>query len=269
MNFFFNFIKITFIIFLTSCSETRLATHITKQVLKDTGASDTKLKSDSGQKPIYKVGDPYFVNGIKYIPKEDNSYYEVGIASWYGPNFHGKLTANGEIFNQYDITAAHKTLPLPSIVKVINLENKREIILRINDRGPFVVDRIIDLSLKSAQLLGIKNKGTAKVSVELLEYGKHLLEKNKTFNHKVEKYKIFYIQVGAFSKPGNADKFAEKLRTEKFVQSDVSIKTIYKNEQILYIVRIGPLDNDEEASYVKRTLERNNINSQIIQEPTS
>ena len=128
MNFFFNFIKITFIIFLTSCSETRLATHITKQVLKDTGASDTKLKSDSGQKPIYKVGDPYFVNGIKYIPKEDNSYYEVGIASWYGPNFHGKLTANGEIFNQYDITAAHKTLPLPSIVKVINLENKREII---------------------------------------------------------------------------------------------------------------------------------------------
>ena len=158
MNFFFNFIKITFIIFLTSCSETRLATHITKQVLKDTGASDTKLKSDSGQKPIYKVGDPYFVNGIKYIPKEDNSYYEVGIASWYGPNFHGKLTANGEIFNQYDITAAHKTLPLPSIVKVINLENKREIILRINDRGPFVVDRIIDLSLKSAQLLGIKNK---------------------------------------------------------------------------------------------------------------
>ncbi|MDC3172881.1 septal ring lytic transglycosylase RlpA family protein, partial [Alphaproteobacteria bacterium] len=92
-------------------------------------------------KPIYKIGNKYNVNGKFYFPKKDLYYNNTGIASWYGPKFHGKLTANGEIYNQYALTAAHKTLPLPSAVKVTNLQNNKSIILRINDRGPFVNDR--------------------------------------------------------------------------------------------------------------------------------
>ena len=110
------------------------------------------------EKRFIKLAIHILLTVLKYTPKEEKNYYEEGVASWYGPNFHGKLTANGEIFNQYDITAAHKTLPLPSIVRVTNLENSREIIVRINDRGPFVGNRIIDLSLKSAQLLGNTTK---------------------------------------------------------------------------------------------------------------
>ena len=95
-------------------------------------------------------------------------YVETGLASWYGPGFHGKSTANGEKFNQYDLTAAHKTLQLPSIIKVTNMENGRSAILRVNDRGPFAHDRILDVSDKAASVLGFKNKGTAKIKLELL-----------------------------------------------------------------------------------------------------
>ncbi len=110
---------------------------------------DELSKSNS----IYKIGNPYVVDGKRYYPKKDLNYDEKGIASWYGPKFHGKLTANGEIFNQYKLTAAHKTLPIPSAVKVTNLKNNKSLIVRINDRGPFVNDRIIDLSYQSAKKL--------------------------------------------------------------------------------------------------------------------
>ncbi len=117
---------------------------------------------------VYKVGKPYKVNGIWYFPKEDYKYDEVGIASWYGPGFHMKNTANGEVFDMNLVSAAHKTLPLPSVVKVKNMDNGRSITVRVNDRGPFVNDRIIDLSRKAAELLGILGQGTAKVHVQLL-----------------------------------------------------------------------------------------------------
>jgi rare lipoprotein A len=116
----------------------------------------------------YKVGKPYEVSGVWYYPKEDWEYRETGIASWYGPGFHGKHTANGEIYNENDVTAAHPTLPLPTMVQVTNLENGRSIKVRINDRGPFANNRIIDLSRRSAQLLDIERAGTAKVLVEIL-----------------------------------------------------------------------------------------------------
>jgi len=116
----------------------------------------------------YKVGNPYQVAGQWYYPKVDLAYNERGVASWYGPNFHGKKTANGEIFDMTLIGAAHKTLPLPSVVRVTNLENGRSLVVRINDRGPFVRGRIIDLSRRAAQLLGFTRKGTAMVHVRLL-----------------------------------------------------------------------------------------------------
>src|SRR3989344_6905312 len=107
------------------------------------------IYEDWGYSGHYKVGSPYQINNIKYHPKEIDSYDETGFASWYGPGFHGNKTANGEIFNQRRLTAAHNTLPLPSLVQVTNLENNKSIIVRVNDRGPFAKNkknRIIDLS---------------------------------------------------------------------------------------------------------------------------
>lgn len=118
--------------------------------------------------PGYKVGNPYQINGVWYYPAEDFNYDETGIASWYGPGFHGGTTANGEPYDMNAETAAHKTLPMPSLVEVTNLENGRRIQVRINDRGPFVAGRIIDLSRRSAQELGIDRAGTARVRVRIL-----------------------------------------------------------------------------------------------------
>jgi rare lipoprotein A len=112
-----------------------------------------------------KIGRPYQVAGVWYYPSDDRDYDARGIASWYGPGFHALATANGERYNQDDLTAAHKTLPMPSWVEVENLDNGRRLVVRINDRGPFVDGRIIDLSRRSAQLLGVDKAGLARVRV--------------------------------------------------------------------------------------------------------
>jgi rare lipoprotein A len=117
----------------------------------------------------YKLGKPYQVGRAWYYPKADYGYDETGIASWYGPGFHGNPTANGETFDQNALTAAHRTLPMPSMVRVTNLDNGRSIKVRINDRGPFKNGRIIDLSRRAADLLGFRRQGTAKVRVEIVE----------------------------------------------------------------------------------------------------
>jgi rare lipoprotein A len=144
---------------LAACAETEFLVHTAKSV-----------RSVKSPAPVgdYKVGKPYQIKGQWYYPAENFQYTETGIASWYGPNFHGKSTANGEIFDQNLITAAHRTLPLPSAVRVTNLENGRTITLRVNDRGPFARGRIIDVSRRGAQLLGFEKNGTAKVRVEIL-----------------------------------------------------------------------------------------------------
>jgi len=119
-------------------------------------------------KPVgtYKVGNPYTINGVWYYPKEDPFYDETGVASWYGEDFHGKQTANGEVYNMQALTAAHRTLPLPSIVRVTNLENGRSMRLRVNDRGPYSRGRILDVSKRAADLLGFQRNGTARVRVQ-------------------------------------------------------------------------------------------------------
>lgn len=117
--------------------------------------------------PGVKIGKPYDVGGKTYYPEYDPTYDETGLASWYGPGFHGGSTANGEKFDTHDLTAAHPTLPMPSLVRVTNLENGKTLVVRINDRGPFAKDRIIDLSKASAQKLGVK--GLSKVRVQYLK----------------------------------------------------------------------------------------------------
>jgi rare lipoprotein A len=115
---------------------------------------------------VYKTGGPYVVGGQTYYPQEDAHYRAEGLASWYGDDFHGRYTANGEIFDIEGITAAHPTLPMPSYVRVTNLANGRSIIVRVNDRGPYVHNRIIDVSTRAAHLLGFYERGTTNVRVE-------------------------------------------------------------------------------------------------------
>jgi rare lipoprotein A len=114
----------------------------------------------------YRIGKPYVVGGRTYSPEENSSYRAEGIASWYGEDFHGRATANGEVYDMQSISAAHPTLPIPSYARVTNLANQRSIIVRINDRGPYHADRLIDVSARTAQLLGFSNTGTTRVRVE-------------------------------------------------------------------------------------------------------
>lgn len=114
----------------------------------------------------YKLGNPYTVAGRTYVPRNDPNYDRTGTASWYGDDFHGRLTANGEVFDMNRLTAAHPTLPLPSLVRVTNVENGRSLVVRVNDRGPFLHNRIIDLSRASAKTLGFQHQGTARVRVQ-------------------------------------------------------------------------------------------------------
>ncbi len=131
--------------------------------------NDAYIGDDGRYLGRYKVGNPYYIDGVKYRPHVDDDYKEVGVASWYGNEFHGRKTANGEICDSTAITAAHRTLPLPSIVKVTNLDNGKVSLVRVNDRGPFAKSRIIDLSEGAAHKLEFRNKGTTKVKVEFMK----------------------------------------------------------------------------------------------------
>src|SRR5262245_24465003 len=114
----------------------------------------------------YRIGKPYMVGGRMYVPEENKDYRAEGLASWYGRDFHGRLTANGEVFDMESISAAHPTLPMPSYVRVTNLQNRKSLIVRVNDRGPYHQNREIDLSYRAAQLLGFHNNGIGRVRVE-------------------------------------------------------------------------------------------------------
>ncbi len=121
------------------------------------------------QRGMYKIGAPYTIDGITYVPTEEFQHVETGVASWYGPGFHGKYTANGEVYDQSERTAAHRTLQMPSVLRVTNIENGQSTIVRVNDRGPFARARILDVSRAAAEELGMVGNGTARVRVEQLE----------------------------------------------------------------------------------------------------
>lgn len=159
-------------VLLNACATTELVFHTAKKIGGDV---------PTGQEgAVYKIGNPYKISGVWYYPAVDYEYSETGIASWYGAEFHDRPTANGEIFDMNRVTAAHRTLPMPSMVQVTNLENGRSISLRVNDRGPFKHGRIIDLSRRGAQLLGFERNGTAKVRVEILATKSQLMATEMT-----------------------------------------------------------------------------------------
>ena len=201
---------------------------------------------------------PYSVNGVPYYPLfSEKGFVQEGLASWYGKKFHGKKTANGETYNMYNKTAAHKILPFGTYVKVENLANSRETIVRINDRGPFVKGRIIDLSFTSAKKLGLVESGVERVRLVALS---RMVGKKKTDNKhrpliEVKDYMKgkFTIQVGAFENKKNSENLAEKLSVN-FDHITITLYTPYKGKT-LYRVRVSLFSNLIEANTLIKKLE--------------
>jgi len=244
----------------------------------------------------YLVGDSYEVAGVRFTPKEQPNYDKTGVASWYGPQFHRRMTSNGEWFDMNELTAAHATLPLPSYAKVTNLENGRTVVVRINDRGPFVGTRIIDMSRRSAEVLGYKPKGTAKVRVQYIgpaplnDQGQQLAALNQELRNGTSVRQMtallngdainrptqlaaaepdydsdqpeptiasatndyqspqYFVQVGSFADPYNAERAREELADSGPVQVEQLIGVAGP----LYRVRIGPIRNEDQAQVALR-----------------
>lgn len=216
--------------------------------------------------PQYKVPAtqrPYTVNGRTYYPLPSaEGFVEEGYASWYGRDFHNKNTANGERFDMYGISAAHKILPINTMVRVTNLENGKEILCRINDRGPFVKDRILDLSYGAAQQLGIAGKGLARVRVEALSEGSMTDNRITYFNRPDIRHGRFYVQVGAFLERDRAYAFRDSLsknyRTVEVAEGNVGAQTFYR-------VQIFVSNDYDEAQRLEKQIEKQvNANAFLI-----
>lgn len=178
--------------------------------------------------PFAKTGNPYVIKGITYYPLQSVStdYEEVGMASWYGKDFHSKQTANGEIYDMHAMTAAHKTLPMPTYVQVTNLENNKSTVVRVNDRGPFSKGRIIDLSFAAAKELDMVDTGLAKVHITVLsQTPEYLLTEDKTADINSGS---FAVQIGAFLSVANANRLAAQYQNAVTVNGVVDGKTYYR-----------------------------------------
>ena len=208
--------------------------------------------------PLSRYGNPasYVVFGKRYHTLATSlDYREQGVASWYGTKFHGQRTSSGEPYDMYAMTAAHKTLPLPTYARVTNLENGRSIVVKINDRGPFHANRIIDLSYVAAAKLGILGNGTGLVEVLALNPGRSPRELPSP--RVAESHKDLYIQVGAFDNPTNAQRLREKLRTA--LSHSVRIQEIGTEEQTLFRVQVGPIGTLGTANALTTRLARMGI----------
>jgi rare lipoprotein A len=200
------------------------------------------------KEPLNKFSNrPYKVFGKTYYPMTSlKPYTATGYATWYGKKYHGNKTSIGEVYDMYKMTAAHKTLPLPCYVKVTNLKNDKTVIVRVNDRGPFVKDRIIDLSYAAANRLEIIEKGSELVKVELIDLDKKV---------KVSKInKQIYIQAGLFSDEKNANNLINKIKKLGTVKNE-NIKKIKNEDQ--FQVLIGPFKNNQKAEIKKDELSDN------------
>jgi len=178
---------------------------------------------------------PYTVMGKTYYPLESgHGYVEEGVASWYGKDFHGKKTANGEVYDMYGMTAAHKVLPFGTQLRVTNLDNNRSIVVRINDRGPFVANRIIDLTKTGAEQIDMIGPGTARVRLESIgtvagQVGADLVG-------------IFYVQIGSFSIRDNAHNLAKRLSGHS-----MATRVLFVPELNFHRVQVGPYSSLSEA----------------------
>jgi len=214
------------------------------------------------QEPITRAGNksPYKVLGKTYhvLPSFKN-YRARGLASWYGTKFHGRLTSNGEPYDMYAMTAAHKTLPIPCYVQVTNLHNGRKAIVRVNDRGPFHDDRIIDLSYAAARKLGVYSAGTAEVEVVAIDPAsyRHGYMAESTVSNKADSDNPgsgVYLQVGAFSSRQAADK--QRQQSLRGIDFPTLISQEYSGGKSLYKVLVGPFSDENNLLAAREVLER-------------
>ena len=222
---------------------------------------------------------PYRVLGRDYTPMQDGRHYrEEGEASWYGTKFHGQKTANGELYDLYGMTAAHKTLPLPTYVQVTNLANDRTIVVRVNDRGPFYSDRIIDLSYAAARKLGFAEKGTARVRVEGIDPVAWHQQRDPAYLVTARAAKPegapqsasspasmagdVYLQVGAFASAQSAERLRAQLQSQ--TASPVFLSTTENASGTLHRVRIGPMTSHDQAEQLADVLRRANLGTPAV-----
>ncbi len=215
-----------------------------------------KGKITSSSKKYDPKTNPYTVMGKTYYPlKTARGYDEVGNASWYGKDFHGKKTANGQTYNMYGVSAAHKTLPLGSQVRVTNLDNNLSVILVINDRGPFVHRRIIDLSYGAAKRLGTVEKGVARVRITAVGS----VPVSRTASKAIRYY---HVRVGAFAVRSNAERAHRRLVAQGFEEANIT--TISRDGRILHVVQAGSFPSRDKAESVLESLKDDFPTSYII-----
>lgn len=233
--------------------------------------------------PLSKYGNPrtYNVFGKQYqVMPSSVGYQQVGTASWYGRKFHGRRTSSGDPYDVYQMTAAHKSLPLPTYAKVKNLDNGREVIVKINDRGPFHDNRIIDLSYAAAKKLGFADNGTGRVMVTAINpktFGQKPVQIAKTTPKPVTRVaqkstsqataqEKYYVQLGAFKNKANATQLAKQTsnyaKNMKFL--DVYVHEASKTHDPLYAVRVGPFTNSHEAEKIKTQLAKASLSTPKI-----
>ncbi|MRI33578.1 septal ring lytic transglycosylase RlpA family lipoprotein [Endozoicomonas sp. OPT23] len=193
---------------------------------------------------------PYTLNGITYTPMPSaNGYEEVGVASWYGTKFHGKRTANGEVYDLYGMTAAHKTLPLPSYVRVMNRDNGRSVVLRVNDRGPFHSNRVIDLSYAAAKRLGFANVGVANVKVEGIDVEAFAARQEQEARSKQQ----LFVQMAALKNYHNAQMLRRAI--SETIAGEIQVMKGDEKPDPLYRIRIGPVQTPEHLESLLEKLE--------------
>lgn len=213
--------------------------------------------------PLSKYGnmDSYQVNGKTYqVLKSRKGYVKQGTASWYGTKFHGRRTSSGEPYDMFTMTAAHKTLPLPTYARVRNLDNGKEVVLKINDRGPFVDDRLIDLSYAAAARLGILQNGTGRVELTVID----LEDSSSDLKPLAKREENLFIQVGSFSEQVNAQKMQQRLQ-ELAIVSGIQIAQNDFNK--VFRVRVGPFGQRTDAERMVKSLAEMGIDeARVIKE---
>lgn len=229
----------------------------------DPSAGGVPETTPSGQ------GNPssYVVFGQRYhVLDSSEGFVQRGIASWYGTKFHGRKTSSGEVYNMHAMTAAHKTLPIPVYVHVKNLDNGRSIVVKVNDRGPFIDGRIIDLSYAAAKKLGVDGPGTANVEISVLEAGESVPGKSVRTLPLVEledRETPLFIQMGSFASEANASMLVQNLHDAN--ESSARISSLQTDNGLYFRVRVGPLyDIDEANAVVRRLMDKGFQTARII-----
>jgi rare lipoprotein A len=221
--------------------------------LRDISA-EAVVDAKPGTDPVLAAGNtsPYRVNGVEYrVLASSQGYRERGLASWYGSKFHGRKTANGEVFDAYAATAAHRSLPLPSYLRVTNLDTYQSMVVRVNDRGPFHADRIVDLSYGAAVKLGFAEQGTARVElVAISVQGTDDLRTDPEFADWRSDYR--FLQVGSFSEERSAVALQQQLAAQ--LSAAVEISEFQRDDGAWYRVRIGPLEDRRRLQEIQAQL---------------